>query len=95
MLSLGAHGVISVASHLYGNEIKSMVRNFKTGDITTAKNMHIKLFPIFKKLFMISNPVPVKAALANKGLIEEYVRRPLVEMTKAEQAELLFTLDSI
>lgn len=95
MLSLGAHGVISVASHLFGNEIKSMVRNFKTGDITTAKNMHIKLFPIFKKLFMVSNPVPVKAALANKGLIEEYVRRPLIEMTKAEKAELLFTLDSI
>lgn len=95
MLSLGAHGVISVASHLFGNEIKSMIRNFKTGDITTAKNMHIKLFPIFKKLFMVSNPVPVKTALAHKGLIEEYVRRPLVEMTKAEKAELLFTLDSI
>ena len=95
MLSLGAHGVISVASHLFGNEIKSMIRNFKTGDITTAKNMHIKLFPIFKKLFMVSNPVPVKTALANKGLIEEYVRRPLVEMTKPEKAELLFTLDSI
>jgi 4-hydroxy-tetrahydrodipicolinate synthase len=95
MLSLGAHGVISVASHLFGNEIKSMVRNFKTGDITTAKNMHIKLFPVFKKLFMVSNPVPVKAALASKGLIEEYVRRPLVELTKAEKAELMFTLDSI
>ncbi len=95
MLSLGANGVISVASHLFGNEIKSMIRNFKTGDITTAKNMHIKLFPIFKKLFMVSNPVPIKAALANKGLIEEYVRRPLVEMTKAEKADLLFTLDSI
>lgn len=95
MLSLGAHGVISVASHLFGNEIKSMIRNFKTGDISTAKNMHIKLFPIFKKLFMVSNPVPVKAALASKGLIEEYVRRPLVELTKAEKAELLFTLDAI
>lgn len=95
MMSLGAHGVISVASHLFGNEIKSMVRNFKTGDITTAKNMHMKLFPIFKKLFMVSNPVPVKAALASKGLIEEFVRRPLVELTKAEKAELLFTLDSI
>ncbi len=95
MLSLGAQGVISVASHLFGNEIKSMIRNFKTGDVATAKNMHIKLFPIFKKLFMVSNPVPVKAALASKGLIEEYVRRPLVELTKAEKADLLFTLDSI
>ena len=95
MLSLGAHGVISVASHLFGKEIKSMIRNFKTGDAMTAKNMHLKLYPIFKKLFMAPNPVPVKAALAYKGLIEDYVRRPLVELTAAEKAELIFTLDSI
>jgi len=95
MLSLGAHGVISVASHLFGKEIKSMIRNFKTGDAMTAKNMHLKLYPIFKKLFMAPNPVPVKAALAYRGLIEDYVRRPLVELTKAEKAELIFTLDSI
>ena len=95
MLSLGAHGVISVASHLFGKEIKSMIRNFKTGDVMTAKNMHMKLYPIFKKLFMAPNPVPVKAALAYKEIIEDYVRRPLVELTKAEKAELIFTLDSI
>ena len=95
MLSLGAHGVISVASHLYGKEIKSMIRNFKTGDAATAKNMHQKLYPIFKKLFMAPNPVPIKAALAYKGLIEDYVRRPLVELTRAEKAELYFTIDSI
>ena len=95
MLSLGAHGVISVASHLFGKEIKSMIRNFKTGDAMTAKNMHMKLYPIFKKLFMAPNPVPVKAALAYRGVIEDYVRRPLVELTKAEKTELFFTLDSI
>ena len=95
MLSLGAHGVISVASHIFGKEIKSMIRNFKTGDVMTAKNMHMKLYPIFKKLFMAPNPVPVKAALAYKEIIEEYVRRPLIELTKAEKAELIFTLDSI
>ena len=44
---------------------------------------------------MAPNPVPVKAALAYKGLIEEYVRKPLVPLTKAEKTELLFTLDSI
>lgn len=95
MLSLGAHGVISVASHIFGSEIKSMIRNFKTGDVATAKNMHQKLYPIFKKLFMAPNPVPVKAALEYKGLISDYVRRPLVELTKTEKAELIFTLDSI
>ena len=95
MLSLGAHGVISVASHLFGKEIKSMIRNFKTVDTKTAKNMHLKLYPIFKKLNMAPNPVPVKAALAYRDIIEDYVRRPLVELTKAEKAELIFTLDSI
>lgn len=95
MLSVGAHGVVSVASHLFGVEIKSMIRNFKTGDATTAKNMHQKLYPIFKKLFMAPNPIPVKAALAYKGLIEDYVRRPLTELTKTEKTDLFFTLDSI
>ena len=95
MLSLGAYGVISVASHLFGKEIKSMIRNFKTGDVMTAKNMHLKLYPIFKKLFMAPNPVPVKAALAYREIIEDYVRQPLVELTKSERAELIFTLDAI
>ena len=95
MLALGAHGVISVASHIFGKEIKSMIRNFKTGDVMTAKNMHLKLYPIFKKLFMAPNPAPAKAALAYTETIYAYVRRPLVELTKAEKAELIFTLDSI
>ena len=95
MLAIGAHGVISVASHLYGKEIKSMIRNFKTGDITTSRNMYMKLYPAFKKLFMAPNPVPVKSALAYKGLIEDFVRRPLVELTKNEKTELNFVLDSI
>ena len=95
ILTVGAHGVISVASHLFGKEIKSIIRNFKTGDVLTARNMHQKLYPIFKKLFMAPNPVPVKAALAYKEIINDYVRRPLVELTKSEKAELIFTLDSI
>ena len=95
MLSVGAHGVISVASHLYGKEIKSMIRNFKTGDITSSMNMHYKLYPIMKKLFMAPNPVPVKATLARKGLIEEFVRRPLVELDDSERKELFKVMDSI
>ncbi len=93
MLAVGAHGVISVASHLFGSEIKSMIRNFKTGELLAARNMHKKLFPVFKKLFMAPNPVPVKAALAYKGLIEEYVRRPLVELTDDEKITLFTAID--
>ncbi len=95
MVSIGVDGVISVASHLFGKEIKSMIRNFKTADIVAAKNMHMTLFPIFKKLFFAPNPVPVKALLANNGLIKEYVRRPLVELTNEQKQELINVYDSI
>lgn len=93
MLALGADGVISVASHLYGNEIKSMIHNFKLCQLHAAKNMHLKLFPIFKKLFMAPNPVPVKAALAKAGIIKDYVRLPLVELTQEQKAELYEVLE--
>ncbi|MBQ6515812.1 4-hydroxy-tetrahydrodipicolinate synthase [bacterium] len=88
MLVLGAHGVVSVASHIYGKDIKSMIRNFKTGDITAAQNMHLKLYPVFRKLFMAPNPVPVKAVLDKMGIIKDYVRRPLVELNEKEKKEL-------
>lgn len=95
MMSLGARGVVSVASHIFGAEIKSMIRNYKTGEFLAALNMHKKLYPAFRKFFMTPNPVPVKAALAHKGLIEDYVRRPLVELTGEEKSELFKVLDSV
>ena len=67
MLSIGAHGVVSVASHVIGNEIKSMVRNYKTGSVVAASNMHKILYPVFKKIFMAPNPTPIKALLS-KGV---------------------------
>jgi 4-hydroxy-tetrahydrodipicolinate synthase len=95
MLALGARGVVSVASHIFGSEIKSMIRNYKAGELIAALNMHKILYPAFRKLFMAPNPVPVKAVLAHKGLIEEYVRRPLVELDDKEKKELFKTLDKI
>jgi len=93
MLSLGAHGVVSVASHLYGKEIKTMIHNFKTGNFNIAKNMHLKLYPVVKKLFMAPNPVPVKSALEKSGIIKDYVRRPLVELTEEQKKELYSVID--
>lgn len=92
MLSLGAHGVISVASHVVGNEMSTIIKNFKNGEIKIPKNMHIKLFPLFRKLFMAPNPVPVKEALAQLGIIENYVRQPLVTLSMEEKAEFLNVL---
>ncbi len=95
MMSLGARGVISVASHIFGSEIKSMIRNYKTGEFLAAVNMHKKLYPVFKKLFMAPNPVPVKAALAHKGIIEDFVRKPLVELTSIEKTDLFMVIDEV
>ena len=90
MLSLGVHGVVSVASHLVGKEIKSMIRNYKTGEPHAALNMHLKLYPLFKKIFMAPNPVPIKHILSKMNIIEPFVRRPLVELSAKEAEELMF-----
>ncbi|MDE6138783.1 MAG: 4-hydroxy-tetrahydrodipicolinate synthase, partial [Candidatus Gastranaerophilales bacterium] len=95
MMSLGAHGVISVASHIFGSEIKSMIRNFKSGELIAARNMHKKLYPVFRNLFVAPNPVPVKAALAYKGLIHENVRKPLAVLSEEEKIELFKIIDSV
>jgi 4-hydroxy-tetrahydrodipicolinate synthase len=72
-----------------------MIRNFKSGEIIAAQNMHKKLFPVFKQLFTAPNPIPVKAALAYKGLIEEYVRKPLVTLSEDEKINLYRVIDSV
>ncbi len=95
MLSLGAHGVVSVASHVVGDELKSIIHNFKSGQIKAARNMHQKLYPLFRKLFMAPNPVPVKTVLSRMKIIENYVRRPLVELNESEKAELYNVFDEV
>ena len=88
MLALGAHGVVSVASHLYGPELKRMITLFKSGNIAEAGKIHYNLFSKMKKLFMAPNPVPVKAALQKRGLMKDYVRKPLVTLNDDEKNEL-------
>lgn len=95
MLSLGAHGVVSVASHVVGNEIKSMIHNFKAGQVIPAMNMHKILYPLFKKIFMAPNPTPIKGLLSKMGIVENIVRRPLVEVNEAQVLELYDLLDVI
>ena len=93
MMSLGAHGVISVASHIVGKDMKEMITAFKSGKNSEALNIHLKLYPIFKKLFMAPNPVPVKASLAKLGIIKDNVRNPLVTLDDEEKKELFSVLD--
>lgn len=89
MLSLGATGVISVASHIIGKDIKKMITLFKKGETKEALKLHKKNLAIFKGIFTSPNPTPIKAILASKfDLINEYVRLPLVTLTDEEKAKL-------
>lgn len=77
MLALGAKGVISVASHIVGSDIQEMITSFEKGNTKKAENIHLKLFDLFKKLFVITNPIPVKAALNMIGVHVGGLRLPL------------------
>ena len=92
MLSLGARGVVSVASHIIGKEIKQMIRLFKLGKVNEAAALHSRFYPTFKKIFMAPNPVPIKAALNKLGFISDTVRNPLVTLTDKEKEELFKVL---
>ncbi len=95
MMSVGAVGVISVVSNLLPREVTDMVHAALKGDYERAGRIHAKLFPLFKDLFIETNPVPIKAALAMLGQIEEIYRLPLVPMSDANRAQLRRTLQSL
>jgi 4-hydroxy-tetrahydrodipicolinate synthase len=88
MMALGARGVVSVAAHLVGGKIKDMINAFITGNTTLATKLHLELYPLFKGIFITTNPVPLKAALAMTGWKVGGVRLPLVEVTKEEKSTL-------
>ena len=85
LLAVGGTGVVSVASHLAGREIKAMIQAFQAGDIRQAQTLHFRLWPLFKVLFITTNPVPVKAALALSGFDVGSLRLPLVDATAKER----------
>jgi 4-hydroxy-tetrahydrodipicolinate synthase len=91
-MAVGAQGVISVASNVIPREVAQMVKAFAGGKPGVALRLHARLYPLFKDLFIETNPVPVKAALAMMGLIEEEYRLPLVPMGAANREKLRKTL---
>jgi 4-hydroxy-tetrahydrodipicolinate synthase len=91
-LSVGAHGVISVASNIVPRPVARMVRAFLEGNPAAALKIHRELYPLFKDLFIETNPAPVKAALAMMGLIREELRLPLVPLSAKSRALLKSTL---
>jgi 4-hydroxy-tetrahydrodipicolinate synthase len=91
-MAVGAQGVISVASNVAPREVAQMVQAFTLGKAALAQKLHARLYSLFKDLFIETNPVPVKAALAMMGLIEEEYRLPLVRMNPKNRETLKRTL---
>ena len=91
-MAVGAHGVVSVASNVIPKEVAQMVKAFAAGKADVALKLHAKFYPLFKDLFIESNPAPTKAALAMLGQCEEELRLPLVPVTAKSRDILKATL---
>jgi len=88
MMGVGATGVISVASHVAGPQMREMVEAHAAGEHTRALSLHLRLLPLFNALFMTSNPIMVKDALAQCGFPVGTCRLPLVPPTDVQSADL-------
>lgn len=85
-LAIGAHGLVSVVSHVVGEPLTKMLHAFIEGNLQEAANLHRQLLPIFEGMFFIPSPAPVKAALNHLGITVGGVRLPLVAANTEEQS---------
>ncbi len=88
MMAMGGYGVVSVAAHLVGSQIKQMMGYLLEGDVEKAGAEHRRLHPIFKALFVVSNPIPLKYALNKVGFNVGMPRLPLVPCDAASAAQI-------
>ncbi|SHM19010.1 4-hydroxy-tetrahydrodipicolinate synthase [Caldanaerovirga acetigignens] len=95
MLAIGAKGVVSVASHLVGKRIKEMIQAFEKGEVGKAREIHLELFELFKALFVVTNPIPVKEALNMVGFKVGGLRPPLVGADEKTREILKKTLSKL
>ena len=88
VLAVGGHGIVSVAAHIVGDKIRQMVDAFFAGDLSTARQIHHSLLPIYKAVFSYPSPVPIKYLTSMKGFDCESVRLPMVPLTDAEKNDV-------
>lgn len=93
LLALGGKGVISVTSNIAPGRVSALCNSFAAGDWPAAREMHHKLFPLHQAMFMVTNPIPVKTALAMMGKMSEEMRLPLYPMTDEEKTKLAAVLN--
>jgi len=94
-MSVGAEGVISVASNIIPREVVQMVQAFTEGRAAEARELHARFYALFRDLFIETSPIPIKTALGLAGRISAEFRLPLCEMTPANAAKLLATLRNL
>jgi 4-hydroxy-tetrahydrodipicolinate synthase len=94
-MSVGAAGVVSVASNVAPKLVATMVNKYAAGDLRGAAKLHAKLFPLFRNLFVETNPAPVKAALAALGLMTDEIRLPLVAVSEPSRKLVTATLKDL
>jgi len=88
LLALGGRGFISVTANVCPKDVAELFNAWEKGDITQARKLHYKLEPVNKAMFLETNPIPVKTALAMMGKIKEEFRLPLCEMSSANKEKL-------
>ncbi len=95
LMAVGAVGVVSVASHLVGNQIQQMIQAFETNQSQIATQIHLKLFPLFKGLFCDTNPIPVKVALKLQGWDVGGSRLPLTDLSEKDSQAIKALLSEL
>jgi 4-hydroxy-tetrahydrodipicolinate synthase len=95
MIAVGACGVISVASNIMPAKVVALIHAALAGDFETARSLHLKYHRLFGNLFIDTNPIPIKAAMAMKGLIEETYRLPMCSMDLAKKNILRASLSAV
>lgn len=94
-LAQGGDGVISVASNLFPAAMRKLVDASRTSDLAAAAALNRRLFPLFRDLFIESNPIPAKAGMAHMGLLANELRLPLTPMSARLREGLIETLDQL
>ncbi|WP_217585555.1 4-hydroxy-tetrahydrodipicolinate synthase [Lentibacillus saliphilus] len=95
MQSLGAHGVVSVASHIIGRQMKAMIQGYEAGQVEKAAKLHHNSLPLMEALFAQPSPAPVKAALQYIGIETGSVRLPLKDLSQQQANDLTELYESV
>ena len=95
LMAAGGKGVISVASNIVPDRMSAMVSAGLEGDFEKMRELHYALLPLFKVEFIETNPIPIKTALAMKGMVQEIFRLPMCEMSGENKKKLKAVLKEL